>query len=106
MNAIIKKPYSFSISLVFLILGVFLVNAGEFIFSGLFFVLGSFSLFYSIIRLNLIIFQIFQVFIYIGIASFYMVIISALSFSLFIIAGLSILMLHLTFKYVRKIEYE
>lgn len=106
MQEIIEKPYSFSLSICFLVLGILVVSETEMYISGVAFILASLLIFTSFVQSKVKQFTLGQAFIYIGAGVFYMDIVSKLVFGINVLFILSFIMLHLTLKFIVTSEYE
>lgn len=105
MQTIIEKPYSFSLSICFLTLGVLVISKTEMYISGGAFILGSLFIFTSFVQSKIKQFLLGQIMIYIGAGVFYINIVSELVIGINVLFTLSFVMFHFTLKFIKNSEY-
>jgi len=106
MYFIIDKPYSFSTSICALLVSIIMILKTDLLLAGLMFLIGSLLIFVSLEKTRLKLFLAGQLFIYTGVCIFFYNLFMGWLSPINILIVIAFTMFHVTFKFIKKTEYE
>lgn len=106
MNILMDKPYSFSLSVCILVLGLLVCINTEFLLSGSLLILSAFVVYMSLPKSEVKKFKVGQYLTYLSGLIFYYQIAEVLNMALIILIGMSTVMFHITLNQIINAEFE